>query len=338
MPASLAFALAIAACSSSRGAFDREPTPGSFGSDAGPAQADALAPAACTGVSLAASHRPLDLFITLDRSGSMAGVPWKQCKLALESFFASPPSTEIAAALTYFPNGASCDRNAYQLFSVGIGPLPARAPELTASLERTDPSGGTPTGVALDGALFTATQYKLAHADHQVAVVLVSDGLPNACTDEATLTTLPKIAFTEYGTLTFAIGIGTEPGAVMDAIAAAGGTGQALSVANPSEIDGRLREAQVQAVACELLIPATTPDGRAISPDLVNLLITDNLGARTVRQVDRLATCGNREGWYYDDPKAPKSIRLCPASCDLVKSRKEAKADVQFGCKTVGPR
>lgn len=338
LPVSLSFAVALTACGSSRGGFDQEPDGGAFRGDAGAVKPDAVAPAACTAVSLGARYRPLDLFITQDISGSMAGIPWKQCKTALETFFTNPPSSDVAVALTYFPNGAACDRNAYRLFSVGIGPLPARAPELTASLERTEPSGGTPTGVALDGALQTATEYKRAHPDHQVAVVVVSDGMPNLCTDDTVLTQLPRVALTEYGTLTFAIGIGTEPGAVMDGIAAAGGTDHALSVSNPSEIDARLREAQVQAVACEILIPATAPDGRAISPDLVNLVITDKLGSRTVREVDRLATCGNREGWYYDDPKAPKSIHLCPASCDLVKARRESKADVQLGCKTLGPR
>jgi hypothetical protein len=45
-------------------------------------------------------------------------------------------------------------------------------------------------------------------------------------------------------------------------------------------------------------------------------------------------TCDGREGWYYDDDAAPKTVISCPASCDKFKTS-GGRVDVLFGCKSV---
>jgi len=39
------------------------------------------------------------------------------------------------------------------------------------------------------------------------------------------------------------------------------------------------------------------------------------------------------QGWYYDDPKSPTQVVLCPKTCERVSAASEAKMDVAFGCK-----
>lgn len=334
--AMLALGLGLAAgCSNSSNPGFVIPPPTLFG-DGGVAETGAGP--ACTSESLGAKHRPLDLFLVQDISGSMAGIPWAMCKASLEDFFMNPPSTDMSAALTFFPipgvGDTVCSRSDYALFVVGIGPLPAQAPKLAAALEATTPIGGTPTQPALDGALLTATAYKAAHADHQVAAVLISDGLPNNCSDPNQINTLPKAALEENGTLTFTIAIGTAGASAMDEIAAAGGTGKSLTVGDASQIGNSLRKAQLEAVGCELVFPRVAPSGKVIDPNLVNVIITDDLGPRTIPQVASLASCGNQEGWYYDDPKNPTLILLCPGSCGIVQSKPTSALNATFGCLT----
>ncbi|AKU97399.1 hypothetical protein AKJ09_04063 [Labilithrix luteola] len=330
------------ACSSSDRSFDNGETQ-TLG-DASTPKPDATIQA-CTGTSLGASHRPLDLFILLDRSLSMDGAPWDAARGALEDFFANPQVSDVQAALNYFPNDgdtnvSTCVLDFYRQFAVGLGPLPAHAPELAASLDRTNGKGnGTPTAAALRGALETAVDYKRTHADRTVALVLVSDGVPTTCTpDPSVLAAMAQSANTEYGTLTFAIGIGIEPVGLMNNIAKAGGTGQALNVNNPSELTVQLRRAQANAVGCEFVIPKTAPGGGVVDPSLVNVVVTDGDVPRNLPKTGERATCANREGWYYDNPTTPTTVRLCPASCDLLVAGKEPKIDVTFGCQTEGPR
>ena len=44
------------------------------------------------------------------------------------------------------------------------------------------------------------------------------------------------------------------------------------------------------------------------------------------------ANCGPGGGWFYDDPTAPASIRLCDDTCRLAR---DAVVEVEFGCNTV---
>lgn len=328
------------ACTSSDRSFD-EGSSQNLG-DGGAPKTDASV-RACAGTSLGASHRPLDLFILVDRSYSMNGTPWDAARGALKEFFTNPQVSDVQAALNYFPNDGDAERciiDFYEQFAVGLGPLPAHAPELAASLDRTNGKGnGTPTATALHGALQTAVDYKRTHADRTVAVVLVSDGVPTTCTpDTSALVEMARSANTEYETLTFAIGIGVAPVGLMNDIARAGGTNQALNVDDPSMIADRLRRAQANAVGCEFVIPKEAPGGGVVDPSLVNVVATGDDGPNNLDKTNERATCENREGWYYDDPSRPTTIRLCPASCDLLTTGKKPKIDVTFGCQTEGPR
>jgi hypothetical protein len=60
----------------------------------------------------------------------------------------------------------------------------------------------------------------------------------------------------------------------------------------------------------------------------------ENDPAQKFRRVETASGCGATSGgFYYDDPKAPKRLILCPASCEAVKKgTADAKMDVVLGC------
>ena len=258
-------------CSSDdRDSFGDQP-PNGF-SDSGPPDAAATdAGPSCAATSLGADHRPLDLFIMIDKSGSMSGIPWQQAKTALDDFFMNPSGANISAALNYFPSddGDYCQEEFYRLFAVPLGPLPANATPLAASLEANTPNGGTPLGSAIDGALYAAVGQKKLAPDHAVAMVIVTDGVPDGCTEDLTVTdSYVNAALLEEAVPTFAIGIGITPGAVLDGVAAAGGTGKSLTVADPSHLAEALSTAQNTVIGCEFVIPKLAPSGQQIDPTL----------------------------------------------------------------------
>jgi len=90
-------------------------------------------------------------------------------------------------------------------------------------------------------------------------------------------------------------------------------------------------------VACELAIPA--PDAGVLDPEAVNVQVSDGTSpAVVVPRVPGASACGAAAGWYYDDPKSPTKVLLCPASCDAAQSKGGAappKIDVLFGCQSV---
>lgn len=45
------------------------------------------------------------------------------------------------------------------------------------------------------------------------------------------------------------------------------------------------------------------------------------------------ADCGDKPGWYYDEPTAPTFIHLCSESCDTLKT-KGGTVRLELGCST----
>ncbi len=90
-------------------------------------------------------------------------------------------------------------------------------------------------------------------------------------------------------------------------------------------------------VACELDIPR--PDGGVLDPNAVNVRVSDGSSPAVV--VPRVAdepTCAGGTGWYYDDPKNPTKVLLCPAACEAAQAKDAGappKIEVLFGCESV---
>jgi hypothetical protein len=97
----------------------------------------------------------------------------------------------------------------------------------------------------------------------------------------------------------------------------------------------RLSEAVIKSVPlpCDYAIPPP-PVGQNLDPLKVNLGYTPP-GAQEMlfRKAAEQSACGDELGWFYDDPKDPKKVKLCPAACTQVSGG--GTVSIAFGCETI---
>jgi hypothetical protein len=316
--------------------------------------------AACAAETFQAEGRKLDLLVLMDGSGSMldpvnGARKWDLVVSALNTFVTDPDSAGIGIALTYFgfPAGfddagdlvVSCNTSDYETPAVSVGDLPPNAQPFIASLAAYKPEGGTPTRPALEGAQNYAAAWLARHLTHRVAVVLATDGEPNDCdsTVDAVAEVAEAAAQQTTPILTYVIGVGASLTS-LDQVATAGGTGHAYIIDTTQDTTNRFIEAMnaIRSRAllpCEYAIPRAA-DGGEVDTEKVNVTFTASGdgggGAKTlILQVPSADDCDPSDGgWYYDDPVAPTTIKLCKASCDQAKADLGGRIDVLVGCKT----
>lgn len=295
---------------------------------------------ACVSTSVAAQRIQLDIVFLIDQSGSMTGPKWQGTTSALKTFFKDPASASIGAGLSYFPNhkATPCVPEDYKTLDVPINVLPANAFPLTNSLPADATGSTTPTYGALKGALMAATAYQDAHPTHKVALVLATDGDPNACgsTSITDIANLAKDARNYNGVLTYVIGVEGSNILNLNKIAVAGGTTAAYDItADISQFSKKMEEIRGAALGCEFELPPP-PDNMLLDADEVNFSYTPKgVGmSKLLLRADDLADCNSKPGWYYDNNATPKKIILCPVSCTTVQADTSAKVSALFGCKS----
>jgi hypothetical protein len=316
-----------------------DPHPGTGGSGGGGIDA-------CAASGQDATQIPVDMFVMVDKSGSMKdNNKWPNAKAAFEAFFQDPAAASLKVALRFFPDagcdGLACDVNVCSQPAVDIGALsdPAHVQALVASLDAHSPGGGTPMSAALGGAEKWATDYTgKVMGTEKVVVVLVTDGEPNGCDDNVDhIAKEAADAYAAAGVLTFAVGLAGSNQATMDKIAQAGKSMQGFFIGNgnaEADLVAALKKIQQSSVGCTYAMPK--PDqGQTVDPTLVNVTYTPGGGqAQTLDQVPNAAACGASGGWYYDDPSKPATINLCPSTCQTVQADTGAKMQILLGCKT----
>ncbi len=337
-----------------------------------PAEPGTLDPAdACAGFVFAAEERPLDMFFLIDTSASMAertaaGSKWELISSALVNFIREPRNAAVGVGLGYFPLevdpvcvvgdpgclcipfidlclpnfGGSCNVVDYSAPAVPLH-FPLDGPTLIGDINSRTLAGGTPTGPAMEGALEYAADWAAQHPGRRTVVVLATDGDPTGCFDNTpnAVATLARAAFDGPSNIrTFVIGVGRSLTS-LNLVANAGGTTQAFLTETDStlvqDFADALDKIRTEALPCEYVIPEEGTKG-SVDPDQINVLVTprDGSGQRTVpRTFDgSLAACGDADGWYYDDPSAPRSVRLCDRTCSDAFG---ANVELQFGCEPV---
>lgn len=311
----------------------------------------------CVGALYTGQVVGLDLFIMFDESGSMAtkddGTTMRMDAVrgALGQFLEASESSGLGVGIGYFGTQplscacTSCKADDYARPAVPVGELPGQGAALIASLAAAAPTGETPTGAAIRGACTYARQVVTARPGHEVVVLLVTDGEPQAPLTSAKGTCAPTLedavsAATDCrtGTLgirTFVLGVGPSL-QKLNQIAAAGGTGQAYLVegGGGAEVLQALNRIRTDAqIPCALQLPQS--GGAALDLNAVNLVYADD--ACTLTTIGMAPTpnaCSAQAGgWYYDDPSRPTSIRLCDTSCKQV-SAPGGQLRVSVGCQT----
>ncbi len=320
---------------------------------------------ACAAVTAKAEPKPLDMYIMLDKSGSMGSdcnigsstaSKWCYAVNALSGFFTSTSAPGMGVALQYFPiSGYSCTGNGgtEATPAVALGLLPGNLNALQNSLNGTVPDGGnTPIEAGLRGLIdYTAKNKK---PNRVMIAILITDGSPNACNTSGTyMAGLASAHFAASGVRTFVIGMTGASFATLEQIAAGGGTtthpdnvggvtdacgnGNGpcyhwnVGNGNPQAFVAALQAIQQSAVGCQYNVPKS--DAGIVDPDKIEVQYTPGSGAvQKLQKVANAGACGAGDGWHYDNNANPTTIILCPATCTKVTNDAKAKIDIVLGC------
>ncbi|WP_394822161.1 hypothetical protein [Pendulispora albinea] len=317
--------------------------------------------AACATSTADAALTPANLVIMYDRSGSMGdpnnkppfdpNLKWNPVGQGMTTFLSDPGSVTLNASLQFFPVGETIEEVcSYDYGKPGVTLTPlTQSNSFVDAIQKTKPQGGTPTLPALQGAIKYAKGIATQKPSDTTVVVLVTDGEPGISVDDrfsegCTNNDIPHVAAAARDALrntpsvrTYVIGVGPSL-EKLDAIAVAGGTGQAMivDVQDPAKTTARFQKAleqvRSQTLSCDFAIPPAPP-GQSLDANLVNVVYASG-GKYQVLDYSR--DCANGTGWRYDQPTAPTKISLCPTSCSAAQSDRNGRLTLAFGCSTQG--
>jgi hypothetical protein len=270
--------------------------------------------------------------LVIDESASMLypNDLWAPLGGALGNFFASDQAARMQLGVEFFQG--ACDSATYASPALPIGPAAGQQAALDAAMTARTHGPGAATAAALSGALDQARQWNAAHGDAQIALMLISGSEPTGC-----FGSLDTAAGVAASGLTGTPAVPTYVVALrelasLDRIAQAGGSDQALVVAQPTAQQALLDAMQAAATRarCQYALPASAAP---YLPDNVNLRLSEGAISTNVPRVADAGACdANAGGWYYDDPSQPTRILTCDATCKRV--AQGGSVELIFGCST----
>lgn len=297
---------------------------------------------------------PVALYLMQDQSGSMIfpilpPTRWDIVKGAVQAFTTDPQSAGLDIALQFFRlgNNNSCDGTGYDVPEVPLGPLPQNAGPINNAYAAHIPSTDTPIEPGLRGAVNFCLKFQAQNSQEPCVAVLITDGAPSTClSDPNGLAQIAADAFSK-GVQTFAIGMEGADFTTLDLIAQKGGTDCTpgspgsescnVSGGGSSFIDSlnlirktishdvtttkTITEVHTSELACDFTIPPP-PTGQNLDPNKVNVHFKHDGVSDAILQVPSEADCAKAgdQGWFYDDPTAPKTIKVCSATCASIKA------------------
>ena len=291
---------------------------------------------------------PLDMGLGVDTSYSMDfDDKWPQVRDALNVFAKNPNYMNMGVALQFFPVRQQCNVTQYGEPIVPMQVLPGVQPALTSAVNGQRMFGGTPLVQVMQGMVGYMRSWAKKHLDRKPVLVLATDGIPDDTCSASNIDpanslenalALAKDAYEGKPSIpVFVIGVGEELTA-LNAIAEAGGTESAAVISTSGNVTEKFLEAlegiRRSALSCSYDIPP--PKSGEIDYGAVN--VTFRQGASKPATFFYVSTEKDCElsadsAWYYDDPKQPQQVVLCPKTCERVSAASDAKMDVAFGCK-----
>jgi hypothetical protein len=342
----------------------------------------AAAPAAGAG----GAAEPAGPVVVPTQTVADARTRWELAVASIQEFVTSPASAGVDVAIQYFnPPGQGgggladadsdvCTGAFHSVPDVEMGRLPDNAQALVDSLDQMNTDGYTPTVGALTGGVQYCEQFQAANPEEKCVVVLVTDGLPRGCglnsesmvdpLSEGMLVPIAQ-AGAAAGVRTFAVvmdGVPADGFALLDAVAAAGGTdctppdvgAEACNVSSSGsqglvETLIAIRESETitetvteietviehETLECQWLIPTPPAEQGALNPDRVNVDVAfDGVTPERIVSVENEAACATNGGlgWYYDNPAAPTQIFACPGTCEAIQGAETPSIEILLGC------
>lgn len=353
LPLALATAVAIAACGDGRSGFDAGradggPSSGFIDPDAGIPDGSGLDGGACLSETLRAEPVPLAILLLMDRSGSMSGIKWDMARQAMIAFADTPGSAGSKLGLSVFPPDPGIEEQCVPSLYAPIVPISLLpGPAIKEALLTRGVTGTTPMNPALQGAVDAMRGHLAQNPSEEGVVILVTDGDPEGCgSTVANVAGVAKLAAAETPPIrTFVVGMDGANFSNLDKIALAGGgapyafnasgTGNGGGTTQQQLFDA-LEKIRAGAIGCEYVVPKPEASNGSVDPDSVEIDFTAGTNSapqKFKRVVDQVACGTTTGGFYYDNPKNPKRIILCPSSCEAVrKGTAAAKVDVVLGC------
>ncbi|HSO35083.1 MAG TPA: vWA domain-containing protein, partial [Labilithrix sp.] len=256
---------------------------------------------------------------------------------AISALVDDPTAVGLEIGLQYFPLGEDCDPDLYAKPAVALDFLPANAARIKASLAAQKLNGTTPTEPALRGAISYVRALRLADPSRDIAVVLVTDGAPDACqsSTRTVVDVATEAAAAEPRVSTFVVGLANGYVEDMNRIAAAGGTGEAILISADPTTAQRLVTTLKDVRDTQRLCRYAVPSVGAAQPTANDLSVAMRLEPEAPRTgipiVASPAACSG-SGFFVDDPAKPKTVVLCPQSCAAVHASTRSRVELVVGC------
>lgn len=291
---------------------------------------------------------PLDMALGVDTSYSMDfDDKWPQVRDALNVFAKNPNYVNMGVALQFFPVRQQCNVDEYGAPIVPMEVLPGVQPAITNAVGAQRMFGGTPLVQVMQGMVGYLRVWAKAHLDRKPVFVLATDGIPDDTCSASNIDpanslenalALAKDSFEGKPSIpVFVIGVGEELTA-LNAIAEAGGTEKASVISTSGNVTAEFLAAldgiRHLALSCSYDIPP--PKTGEIDYGAVNVTFSQGKAKpSTFFYVSSPKDCELKpdSAWYYDDPKKPQQVVLCPQTCERVSAASDGKMDVAFGCK-----
>jgi hypothetical protein len=311
----------------------------------------------------------LDIYFVFDRTGSMdtdceyvpGGTPPVDSKAcfatyALSDYLINVSSTiDTRLAFQFMSLPDDCDGTPYETPLVGLTALPVTSThQMIQELSDETFEGGL--GTHIEGALRGLTAYTATArtAGREMIGVLMTDGDPNGCEDDiSSLSDIVADHLDATGIRTFIIGMEGATDENLEELGAAGGAdphadwcGDVNAPCHYWNVEEGAEDAIAEAltaiveqaapIPCDFDVSGFSPPaGQALDFGKVNVTLTDSGNVATkIGQVPAAADCPTDvPAWYYDNPAAPTSIKLCANACTLVTgSATGSRVSVVVGC------
>lgn len=349
----------------------------------------------CETASSEAILQPIYLAFAFDVSGSMGhydrprwwhdpDAKWIPVVEATTAFFQDQASAGISASMALFPSSGDsttkCSASTYESPEVVMAQLPsndfadvfdAYEEEVGSPLAGGNWRGGTPTLAAFTGTATYLQGFQGANPDAKFAVVLVTDGLPQSCSNAGVQEVTDAVSdlYTNDSVPTYVIGIENpttppsslpsawpdwgncddpdDPGgddtpcsppenlSALNGIASAGGTDSAflIDTGDPVATQTAFRAAidAIRAQAISCDLGIPDHPTPGMSFDKDKIDVSVTVDGDTTR-LDYDPDCEQAGSWRYDDQDEPSMIQLCPAACTDIQSQPGADLNVDFLC------
>lgn len=273
---------------------------------------------ACKGTRVEASSP--DIYIVLDRSGSMGGDPWDEATNALDSI-ADQLGGSLYFGLTTYSNSPT------EWLAIGNHSPSEIKASYSPPRRASDPTGGgTDTSQAFDYVRNNNLYSTSATPDNQEIVISVTDGAPDST--GATETAASRLH--NQGVDIYTIGFQGGNTSHLKTVANNNG-GEYFSAANTQQLVNAVTQI---ALSCEYKID-TVPDDQ-LDPDKIWVKANGTYRPKSGGKLERVDSTDASGGYVYNDSE--KTITLTDDVCSQLQSealnRDQMTIDVVLGCPT----